>query len=205
MESIDRTDSWLGIELRHLAALEAVARTGTFGRAASDLGYTQSAVSQQIAALEKIVGEPLFDRPGGPRPVEITRLGEVLLEHARAIVSRVGEAGVDLAGFRAGRTGRLTIGTFQSVSVEILPSVLKRYREEEPELQVVQSHAPGGEGGDLLRVGEEIRGIERMREGGHLSPSTRINKCQFPGKSGQEPLARPRSPRAIAPKTLPLG
>src|SRR5256885_14315151 len=77
--SIMEPDRWLGIELRHLTALEAVAREGSFGRAAKSLGYTQSAVSQQIAALERIVGARLVERPGGPRPVSPTEAGEALL------------------------------------------------------------------------------------------------------------------------------
>jgi len=135
MDSISNPVDLRDVELRHLTALVAVAEERSFGRAAGRLGYTQSAVSQQIAALEKIVGEPLFERPGGPRPVEITRVGELLLAHAEAIVGRVGLAGAELAEYRAGRVGRLTIGTFQSVSVEILPTVLMRYREEQPELK----------------------------------------------------------------------
>ena len=81
------------LELRHLIALDAVATEGTFGRAAVRLGYTQSAVSQQIAALERIVGGSLFDRPGGPRPVALTPLGELVLIHARDIIDRVDAAG----------------------------------------------------------------------------------------------------------------
>ncbi len=78
-----KPDAFLGIELRHLAALEAVATEGSFGRAALKLGYTQSAISQQIATLERLVGERLVERPGGPRPVTLTEAGAILLRHAR--------------------------------------------------------------------------------------------------------------------------
>src|SRR5215210_2907750 len=82
-------DRWLGIELRHFLALEAVAREGSFVKAAGALGYTQSAVSQQIAALERIVGQRLVERPGGPRRVSLTEAGELLLRHAAGIGARV--------------------------------------------------------------------------------------------------------------------
>jgi DNA-binding transcriptional LysR family regulator len=124
------------LELRHLAALSAVAETGSFGRAAARLGFTQSAVSQQIAALERVVGEPVFDRPGGPRPVEITPAGEVLLGHARVVLGRLREAEQDLAALRAGEQGRIAIGTFQSVSVKILPAVLTALKAERPGVEV---------------------------------------------------------------------
>ena len=71
--------AWPGLELRHLLALVAVADTGTFSGAAEELDYTQSAVSHQVANLERIVGTPMFERPGGPRPVRLTAAGEVLL------------------------------------------------------------------------------------------------------------------------------
>ena len=56
------SDLWPGLDLRHLAAFSAVAKTGSFARGAELLGYTQPAVSQQVAALEKIVGQRLFER-----------------------------------------------------------------------------------------------------------------------------------------------
>ena len=129
------------LELRHLGALDAVATEGTFARAAERLGYTQSAVSQQIAALERIIGDKVFDRPGGPRPVALTPLGAELLERGRELLARVDAMSLDLDLFRTGSVGKLSIGTFQSVSAMLLPRVVARMRETFPslELQVVES------------------------------------------------------------------
>lgn len=124
------------LEIRHLAALVAVADEGTFARAATALGYTQSAVSQQIAALEKAVGLPVFDRPRGPRPAELTPAGRLLLTHARRTLAGVDAAAEELDRLRRGVTGRLVIGTFQSVSSEILPGVVGRMRTEAPEVDI---------------------------------------------------------------------
>jgi DNA-binding transcriptional LysR family regulator len=124
------------LDLRHLAALDAVATEGTFARAAERLGYTQSAVSQQIAALERAVGERVFDRPGGPRAVELTPFGAELLRGGRDLLGRVEALADDLDRFRAGHSGRLTVGTFQSVSSAVLPMVLGRFRALHPDIDV---------------------------------------------------------------------
>src|SRR4051812_21640624 len=100
--SIMEPDRWLGVELRHFAALQALSAGGPFGRAAQQLGYTQSAVSQQIATLERIVGEKLVERPGGPRPISLTEAGELLLRHAQSIVARLQAAQADLEALRSG-------------------------------------------------------------------------------------------------------
>jgi len=129
-------DRWLGVELRHLAALEAIATEGTFGRAAEKLGYTQSAISQQIAMLERIIGERLIERPGGSRPVTFTEAGQILLRHAESIVARLQAAQADLAALSAGAAGSLTIGTIQSVGAKVMPEMLRRFRTTWPNVQI---------------------------------------------------------------------
>jgi len=130
------SDSWLGLEFRHLAALRAVAEQGSFGRAATSLGYTQSAVSQQVATLERIVGARLIDRPGGPRPVSLSESGRLLLRHADAIAARLQAAQADLRALAQGTGGPLRIGTYQSVGARILPTVLNRFLAEWPQVEV---------------------------------------------------------------------
>jgi molybdate transport repressor ModE-like protein len=139
------TDSWLGIELRHFLALEAIAREGSFGRAALALGYTQSAVSQQIAALERIVGHRLVERPGGPKPASLTEAGRLLLTHADAIAARVAAAQADLTALADGEAGELNVGVFQSVGQRILPEVMRRFVRSWPQVRVTLTESADDE------------------------------------------------------------
>jgi DNA-binding transcriptional LysR family regulator len=129
-------DPWLGVELRHLAALRAVAEEGSFGAAALKLGYAQSAISQQVAALERYVGHRLFDRPGGPRPVTLTRAGELLLGHAESIMTRLSAARIDLDSLDSEEVGGpIRVGAYQSVAAAILPLILQELGAEPGEVE----------------------------------------------------------------------
>jgi DNA-binding transcriptional LysR family regulator len=148
-------DRWLGIELRHLIALEAVSREGSFGRAATSLGYTQSAVSQQIAMLERIVGERLVERPGGPKPVSLTEAGRLLLGHAQAIVARLSAAQADLAALSDGAAGVLRVGIYQSIGARVLPELMRRFSASWPLVDVQLTElADDGELLGLVERGE---------------------------------------------------
>ena len=102
--------------------------TARSARAARELGYTQSAVSQQIAQLERVVGQKLVDRPGGPRRVDLTDAGRLLLRHADAIVAQLDAAQADMAALAEGAAGPLRVGIYQSVGARILPALLRRFR-----------------------------------------------------------------------------
>ena len=129
--------AWAGLEMRHLLALVAVVESGTFSAAAEQLGYTQSAVSQQVGTLERMVGAPLFERPGGRRPVQLTPAGQMLLTHARAVIARVSAAAADLRALASGEQGELRVGTLPSVGTKILPGLLGTFRAEWPGVQIV--------------------------------------------------------------------
>ena len=153
--SITNHDLPLGVEVRHLAALEAIARTHSFSQAAAQLGYAQSAVSQQIATLERAVGHKLVQRPGGPRPVSLTSAGEVLLRHAVHITARLGAAKADLDALTAGEAGVLRVGTFQSASARLLPSTITQFREDWPRVSVdLRNERPGSVLDELVRAGQ---------------------------------------------------
>src|SRR4029450_3505713 len=129
-------DRWLGIELRHLAALKAVAEEGSFRGAATPLGYTQSALSQQSATLERLVGTKLLERPGGPRAVSLTEAGRLVLRHAEVITAQLKAAEADVAAIVDGGAGRLRVGTFQSAGARIVPALLGRFGATWPGVEV---------------------------------------------------------------------
>jgi len=121
---------------RHLAALVAVDAHGTFALAAQALGFTQSAISQQIAQLERATGIALFDRPKGPRPAELTSAGRTVLDYAHRTLARIDRMDAQLDMLRRGRAGRLVVGTFQSASAELLPNIIGSMRRNLPDVDI---------------------------------------------------------------------
>jgi molybdate transport repressor ModE-like protein len=141
------------LEVRHLVALAAIGKEGSFSRAAESLGYTQSAISQQIANLERVVGHTLVERAGGSRSVSLTAAGRILLGHADAIVARLASAQADLDALASGGAGVLRVGCYQSVGVRILPRVLREFRAAWPRVAVELTEAE--DDGELLELVEQ--------------------------------------------------
>ena len=114
-----------------LRAFLEVARHGSFTVAARGLGWTQSAVSRQVAALEAALGGgPLFDRL--PRGVRLTEAGRVLVPYAETVVEALHGAGRELAELREVAGGRLRFGAFPSADAVLVPQALAAFRERHP-------------------------------------------------------------------------
>lgn len=122
------------LDVRRMQVLRAVVTSGSVTAAAAHLGYTPSAVSQQVAALEKEAGIALLERVG--RGVQPTAAGRLLVGHAAIISQHVAETETALADLRAGRTGRLTIHYFASVGPTLLAPAIARLRSEHPGVTV---------------------------------------------------------------------
>ncbi|MCG3039736.1 LysR family transcriptional regulator [Streptomyces sp. S1A] len=122
------------LDVRRLQVLRAVVTSGTVTAAAAHLGYTPSAVSQQVAALEKQAGTALLERVG--RGVRPTAAGLLLTEHAALIASAVARAETALADLRAGRTGSLSVRYFATAGSTLVAPALARLRAEHPGIRV---------------------------------------------------------------------
>jgi DNA-binding transcriptional LysR family regulator len=112
---------WTGIEPRHLATFATVAEARSFRLAARRLGYVQSAVSQQIAQLERTLGQQLVDRSRGGHELMLTPAGHRLLVHARRITNQVRSAAADVASVSGAATVRLAV---EPALVGLLPRVI---------------------------------------------------------------------------------
>jgi DNA-binding transcriptional LysR family regulator len=122
------------LDMRRMQVLRAVVTSGSVTGAAALLGYTPSAVSQQIAALEKEARTDLLERVG--RGVRPTAAGLLLTEHADTIARQVAEAETALADLLAGRTGRLSVRYFATAGASLVAPAVARLRTEHPGVQI---------------------------------------------------------------------
>ena len=132
----DLDRSWHRLEVRHLVALDAVLRSGSFRAAARALGYSQSAVSEQIAALEAIVGARVVERSPGARAVRPTEAGAIVLRCAEHVSDVLAGCRADLSASATGGEV-IRLGIFPSASVRLLPPIVQALRVEHPGLQLV--------------------------------------------------------------------
>jgi DNA-binding transcriptional LysR family regulator len=134
-------DGWLGIELRHFAALKAVAQERSFRGAATQLGYVQSAISRQIAYLEQMTGARLIERSQGPRPVYLTDVGQLLLAHANDILASIEAAKSDVGRLTSEEAHQIRIGVFPGGPTRALPRALVALAKQSPDARVVVTEA----------------------------------------------------------------
>ncbi|KOX17397.1 MULTISPECIES: LysR family transcriptional regulator [unclassified Streptomyces] len=147
------------LDVRRMQVLRAVVASGSVTGAAANLGYTPSAVSQQIAVLEKEAGIALLERFG--RGVRPTAAGRLLTEHATAIGRRVAEAETALADLRAGRTGQVSVRYFPTAGADLVAPALARFRAEHPGVRVDLRIAEGAPDPDA-----DLTLVVRPRGGG---------------------------------------
>src|SRR4051812_12544396 len=130
------------LDVRRMRVLREVAAQGSFSAAAEALNFTQSAVSQHVAALERETGTQLVER--GRRGVRLTDAGRVLVGHADAILARIDSAEEELAALAGLRGGRLRLISFQSGGAAPAPPALAALPPPHPHLELsVQGGAPG--------------------------------------------------------------
>src|SRR5919202_5804152 len=113
------------LDVRRMRVLREVARRGSFSAAADALSFTQSAVSQQIAALEREAGAVLVERSA--RGVRLTEAGEAVVRHTDAILAHLGEAEAELEALAGLRGGRLRLAAFESAAATIMPLAIARF------------------------------------------------------------------------------
>ncbi len=140
------------LDVRRLRVLRAVVRSGSVRVAGEQLGYTPSAISQQVTALERETGTVLLERAGrGIRPTDAARL---LADVADDVLQRLDDAEAALAALRAGRTGRLHLLSFPSAGASLVPPAVSALRRSHPDVDLVLGIAEPDEALPALRGGE---------------------------------------------------
>ena len=140
------------LDLKRLRVLREVAARGSFSGAADALSYTQSAVSQQIAALEREAGTRLVER--NPRGIRLTDAGEALVRHTDTILARLSEAEAELDAIAGLRGGRLRLGSFPTAGASLMPAAIATFSRRHPGVELSLVEAEPDESVPRLRAGE---------------------------------------------------
>src|ERR671938_415233 len=140
------------LDVRRMRVLREVAHQGSFSAAAEALNFTQSAVSQHVAALERETGTRLVER--GPRGVRLTDAGRALVSHTDAILARIDDAEEELAAIAGLREGRLRLACFQSAGATLVPQAVAAFHERHPQVELGMIEAEPDEAGARLRAGD---------------------------------------------------
>jgi molybdate transport repressor ModE-like protein len=140
------------LDVRRMKVLREVAARGSFSAAAEALNFTQSAVSQQVAALERESGATLVER--GSRGVRLTKAGRALVAHADAIIARLECAEEELAAIAGLRGGRLRLACFQSAGATMVPRAVAAFHDRHPDVDLGMVEAEPEHASALLRSGD---------------------------------------------------
>jgi DNA-binding transcriptional LysR family regulator len=140
------------LDSRRLKVLCEVARHGSFSAAAASLGYTQPAVSRQIATLEAEVGTVLVRRV--PLGAVLTDAGRLLVARSEAILARLADAEAELRALTGLEGGTLRLATFASAAASVVPIAVARFRERYPAIELSIAMADPDESVPRLRAGE---------------------------------------------------
>lgn len=140
------------LDVRRMRVLREVAAHGSFSAAADALSFTQSAVSQQVAALEREAGTTLLER--SPRGVRLTDAGRALVGHADAILARLDDAEEELAALAGLRGGRLRLATFQSGGATLVPQAVKAFHDRHPSVELSMAETEPEEAEERLSCGD---------------------------------------------------
>jgi DNA-binding transcriptional LysR family regulator len=140
------------LDVKRMRVLREVAARGSFSAAADSLAYTQSAVSQQIAALEREAGTTLVER--NARGVRLTDAGRALVRHAEAILSRLADAEAELEAIAGLQGGRLRIASLPSAGATMVPRAIALFRERHPAVDLGLVPAEPEDALAMLRQGD---------------------------------------------------
>jgi DNA-binding transcriptional LysR family regulator len=140
------------LDVRRMRVLREVASRGSFSAAAESLSFTQSAISQHVAALERETGAKLVER--GPRRVRLTDAGRALVAHADAILARIEDAEQELAAIAGLRGGRLRLACFQSAGATLVPRAVAAFHERHPDVELSMIEAEPDAAVEALEAGD---------------------------------------------------